>query len=71
MNPSAKVLVCVPRIHGPLEALLAAKLRERGVSTHGHPCLGVPPHPELSPSVEGEAAKGGLIAGGVPRGAKT
>lgn len=26
--------------------------------------------PELSPSAKGEAAKGGLIAGGVPRGAK-
>lgn len=70
MDLSKNVLVCIPSIHGPPEALLAAKPTVPGISTRMHPCLSFPLHPELSPSAKGEAAKGGLVAGGVPRGAK-
>lgn len=45
------------RIHGSLEALLAARPTAPGISTHPHPCLSVPLHPELSIS-QGRGSQG-------------
>lgn len=64
MDLSTTALGRVASARGPLEALRAARPTARGVSSHVQPCLGFPPQPELSPPAKGEAAEGGLAAGG-------